>query len=107
MINLHKPTGNTPMNDRFPLPARLAAVFVYSRPALVFGGMLCALAVMWNRDPVVYTVGVSLLIISMIFDLVDGWFAARFRPNAPLAPLADRLMDKLVYSIIFRLLPLA
>jgi phosphatidylserine synthase len=37
----------------------------------------------------------------MTFDLVDGWFSARFRPNAPLAPLADRLMDKLVYSIIF------
>ena len=35
------------------------------------------------------------------FDLVDGWFAARFRPDAPLAHLADRLMDKLVYSIIF------
>jgi CDP-diacylglycerol--serine O-phosphatidyltransferase len=33
--------------------------------------------------------------------MVDGWFSARFRPNAPLAPLADRLMDKLVYSIIF------
>ena len=43
----------------------------------------------------------TFLMLSMIFDLVDGWFAARFRPNAPLAPLADRLMDKLVYSIIF------
>lgn len=89
------------MNEKIPLPARLAAVFVYSRPALVFGGMICAVAVMWGRNPVVYTVGVSFLVVSMIFDLVDGWFAARFRPNAPLAPLADRLMDKLVYSIIF------
>ncbi|MFO7713186.1 CDP-alcohol phosphatidyltransferase family protein [Desulfosarcina sp.] len=89
------------MTDKFPLPARLAALFVYSRPFLVFGGMICAVAVMWGRNPVVYTVGVSLLILSMIFDLVDGWFSARFRPNAILAPLADRLMDKLVYSIIF------
>jgi phosphatidylserine synthase len=89
------------MTDKIPLPARLAAVFVYSRPALVFGGMICAFVVMWTRNPVVYTVGVSFLVVSMIFDLVDGWFAARFRPNAPLAPLADRLMDKLVYSIIF------
>jgi len=89
------------MTEKIPLPARLAAVFVYSRPALVFGGMICAVAVMWGRNPVIYTVGVSFLVLSMIFDLVDGWFAARFRPNAPLAPLADRLMDKLVYSIIF------
>lgn len=89
------------MTEKIPLPARLAAIFVYSRPVLIFGGMLCAVAVMWARNPVVYTVGVSFLALSMIFDLVDGWFAARFRPNAPLAPLADRLMDKLVYSIIF------
>ncbi len=89
------------MTDTIQLPARLAAIFVYSRPALVFGGMVCALAIMWGRSPVVYTIGVSFLIISMIFDLVDGWFSARFRPNARLAPLADRLMDKLVYSIIF------
>jgi CDP-diacylglycerol---serine O-phosphatidyltransferase len=82
-------------------PARLAAVFVYSRPFLVFGGLVCAVAVMWRKDPAVYTLGVSLLLVSMTFDLIDGWFAARFRPNATLAPLADRLMDKLVYSIIF------
>ncbi|WP_372683593.1 phosphatidylcholine/phosphatidylserine synthase [Desulfosarcina sp.] len=89
------------MTDKIPLPTRMAAMFVYSRPVLIFGGMICALAVIWGRNPVVYTVGVSFLILSMIFDLVDGWFSARFRPHAPLAPLADRLTDKLVYSIIF------
>ncbi len=83
------------------LPAKLAALLVYSRPVLVFGGMICAVAVLWGTAPAVYTLGVSLLFISMTFDLVDGWFSARFRPNAPLAHLADRLMDKLVYSIIF------
>jgi CDP-diacylglycerol--serine O-phosphatidyltransferase len=83
------------------IPAKLAAILVYSRPLLVFGGMICAVAVMWSRNPAVYTLGVSLLFISMSFDLVDGWFAARYRPNAPLAHLADRLLDKLVYSIIF------
>ena len=81
--------------------ARIATILVFSRPFLVFGGMLCAIAVMWKQDPVIYTIGVCLLLLSMTFDLVDGWFAARFVPNAPLAPLADRLMDKLVYSIIF------
>lgn len=83
------------------LSGKVATLLVYSRPVLVFGGMLCALAVMWKQDPRVYTLGVSLLLLSMTFDLVDGWFAARFRPDAPLAHLADRLMDKLVYSIIF------
>lgn len=89
------------MPDNNPLPARLTAVLVYSRPVLVFGGMMCAVAVMWGRDPAVYTLGVSLLFISMVFDLVDGWFSARYRPDAPLAHLADRIMNKLVYSIIF------
>jgi phosphatidylglycerophosphate synthase len=84
-----------------PLPRKVAALLVYSRPGLVFGGMICALAVMWRQDPRVYILGVSLLVLSMTFDLVDGWFAARYRPDAPLAHLADRLMDKLVYSIIF------
>jgi phosphatidylserine synthase len=39
----------------------------------------------------------------MSFDLVDGWFAARFELHPRLEQLADRLMDKLVYSIIFPL----
>jgi phosphatidylserine synthase len=39
----------------------------------------------------------------MSFDLVDGWFAARFELNPRMAQLADRLMDKVVYSIIFPL----
>ncbi|MBE0583609.1 MAG: CDP-alcohol phosphatidyltransferase family protein [Desulfofustis sp.] len=83
------------------LPRTFSAILVYSRPVLVFGGMICALSIMWRQNPVVYTLGVSLLLLSMTFDLVDGWFAARFRPDAPLAHLADRLLDKLVYSIIF------
>ncbi len=89
----------TPKSHHF--SARIATILVFSRPLLVFGGMLCAIAVMWKLNPVIYTIGVCLLLLSMTFDLVDGWFAARFVPNAPLAPLADRLMDKLVYSIIF------
>ncbi|MBU4053918.1 MAG: CDP-alcohol phosphatidyltransferase family protein [Proteobacteria bacterium] len=83
------------------LTAKATAVLVYGRPVLSFGGMACALAVMWGRDPYVYTLGVSFLIVSMVFDLIDGWFAARYRLQTSLAPLADRIMDKLVYSIIF------
>ena len=82
---------------------KLTALLVYGRPPLVFGGLLCAIAVMWVRSPVIYTIGVLLLFISMTFDLVDGWFAARFHPHLHMAELADRIMDKVVYSTIFPL----
>jgi phosphatidylserine synthase len=65
--------------------------------------MLCAVFVMWTRSPWLYTVGVSLLFISMSFDLVDGWFATRYDLHSTMAHLADRVMDKIVYSIIFPL----
>lgn len=85
------------------IPRSLTTLFVYGRPPLVFGGMLCAIAVMWTRSPFMYTLGVVFLFVSMTFDLVDGWFAARFQPHPVLAQLADRIMDKVVYSIIFPL----
>jgi CDP-diacylglycerol--serine O-phosphatidyltransferase len=91
------------MTKREIISQKITALFVYGRPPLVFAGMLCAIAVIWKQSPVVYTIGVILLFISMSFDLVDGWFAARFELHPKLAPLADRLMDKLVYSIIFPL----
>ncbi|WP_028326114.1 CDP-alcohol phosphatidyltransferase family protein [Desulfatirhabdium butyrativorans] len=80
---------------------KITALLVYGRPPLVFGGMLCALAVMWFHNPVVYTIGVVMLFVAMSFDLVDGWFAARFGSHATFAHLADRIMDKIVYAIIF------
>ena len=91
------------MTRREIISQKITALFVYGRPPLVFAGMMCAIAVIWKQSPVVYTIGVVLLFISMSFDLVDGWFAARFELHPKLAPLADRLMDKLVYSIIFPL----
>ena len=91
------------MTKREIISQKITALFVYGRPPLVFAGMMCAIAVIWKQSPVVYTIGVVLLFISMSFDLVDGWFAARFELHPKLAPLADRLMDKLVYSIIFPL----
>jgi phosphatidylserine synthase len=85
------------------IPQKLTTLLVYARPPLVFGGMLCAIAVMWTRSPVLYILGVVFLFVSMTFDLVDGWFAARFHPHPVMANLADRIMDKVVYSIIFPL----
>ena len=40
------------------IPKGLTTLLVYGRPPLVFGGMLCAIAVMWTRSPVLYTLGV-------------------------------------------------
>lgn len=92
------------MSEHLKIPQKITAILVYGRPPLVFAGMLCAIAVMWARSPVLYTLGVVLLFIAMTFDLVDGWFSARFQPNPTLANLADRIMDKIVYSIIFPLI---
>ena len=77
------------------IPKSLTTVFVYGRPPLVFGGLLCAIAVMWSRSPSLYTLGVVFLFISMIFDLVDGWFAARFHPHP--------VMAKLPFSGLYRI----
>jgi CDP-diacylglycerol---serine O-phosphatidyltransferase len=91
------------MPARHYIPQKVTTLLVYGRPPLVFGGMICAIAVMWTRSATLYTLGVLLLFISMCFDLVDGWFAARFQPHPAMAQLADRIMDKIVYSIIFPL----
>jgi CDP-diacylglycerol--serine O-phosphatidyltransferase len=91
------------MSAKLNFQRRFSALLVYGRPPLVFGGMLCAFAVMWTRSPILYTIGVMLLVISMSFDLIDGWLATRFHLHSTLAHLADRVMDKIVYSTIFPL----
>ncbi|RJX34799.1 MAG: CDP-alcohol phosphatidyltransferase [Desulfurivibrio sp.] len=91
------------MQSKKNFPQKLTALLIYGRPPLVLGGMVCAIAVMWNRSLPLYVTGVFLLLISMCFDVVDGWFAARYPPHATMASLADRVMDKIVYSIIFPL----
>ena len=86
------------------LSRNIATLLVYGRPVLAFAGLICAITVMLNRNPYIYTIGVLCLFISMVCDLVDGWFAARFTPQAKLAHLAERIMDKILYSIIFPLI---
>ncbi|MBU1053988.1 MAG: CDP-alcohol phosphatidyltransferase family protein [Proteobacteria bacterium] len=92
------------MTNKIKTSQKVTAMLVYGRLPLVSLGMLCAIAVMWMRSPVIYTMGVLFLFISMSFDLVDGWFAARFSPNPTLANLAERIMDKIIYSITFPLI---
>ena len=87
----------------FQLPKKIAAFLVYGRPPLVFGGMLCALVVMWNRSPSLYVTGISLFFVAMLLDLTVGWLTSHYEPHPMLAHLAERLMDKIVYSITFPL----
>ncbi len=82
---------------------RITALLVFGRLPLVFGGMLCAVAVMGTASPALYILGVVFLFTAMTFDLVDGWFAARYYPHPQMAQLADRILDKLIYAIIFPL----
>ena len=91
------------MSEHKFISTNFAAFLVYGRLPLVFGGMLFAVSVMLNQNLTAYLAGLGLLMTSMFFDLVDGWFAARYRPQAKLAHLADRIMDKAVYSMIFPL----
>ncbi len=63
------------------ISTNFAAVLVYGRPPLVFGGMLFAVAVMLNQSLTAYIAGLCFLLTSMFFDLIDG--------------------DKAVYSMIF------
>ena len=55
------------------ISTNFAAVLVYGRPPLVFGGMLFAVAVMLNQSLTAYIVGLCFLLTSMFFDLIDGW----------------------------------
>ncbi|NOY68046.1 MAG: CDP-alcohol phosphatidyltransferase [Deltaproteobacteria bacterium] len=82
---------------------KITPILVYGRPPLVFGGMICAIAVMLTKRPEVYLCGTLLFFAAMVFDLVDGWFSDRFGENLSLAQLADRIMDRVVYSIVFPL----
>lgn len=82
---------------------RLTTILIYGRVPLIFGGLVCALGVMWTKDPVIYVLGVSFLFISMAFDISGVWIANRFEQIPALTHLADRVMDRLVYSIIFPL----
>ncbi len=92
------------MKNQLPVSRNVTMLLVYGRPPLVSGAMLCAVGVMWTLNPLLFFLGMSFLLTSVCFDLVDGWFAARFIPNSKMAQLADRMMDKIVYSIIFPLI---
>lgn len=86
------------------LAKNFAAVLVFGRPPLVFGAFACALWVMFTGNPLAYMLGLFFLLLALAFDWIDGWFAVRYIPHSRLGPLADRMMDRIVLSIIFPVL---
>ncbi|MDH4120618.1 MAG: CDP-alcohol phosphatidyltransferase family protein [Deltaproteobacteria bacterium] len=86
------------------LPRNVAAVLTFGRPPLVFGAFVAALWVIFTQSSLAYITGLSLLAMSMLFDWVDGWFAERFNPESRLGPLVNRMMERLVFTIIFPVL---
>jgi len=86
------------------LPRNVAAVLTFGRPPLVFAAFACALWVMFAHNPLAYMLGLLVLLLAAAFDVIDGWFAVRYIPHSRLGPLADRMMDRLVLTIIFPVL---
>lgn len=87
-----------------PVAKNVAAILVFGRPPLVFGAFAAALWVMFTHHPPAYIIGLVLLLLAMAFDWIDGWFAVRYIPHSRLGPLVDRMMDRIVLSIIFPVL---
>jgi phosphatidylserine synthase len=85
-------------------PKNIAAVLTFGRPPLAFGAFACALWLIFTLNPFAYILGVTCLLLATAFDWVDGWFAGRYAPESKLGPLVDRMMDRVVYSIIFPVL---
>ena len=94
-------TSLTP--SKLGLQRYLAIILVYSRPPLAFFAMVFAGLLMFYENTLFYTLGVLCLATSMCFDFADGWFVSRISPKMKLAELAERIMNKLVYSIAFPL----
>jgi phosphatidylserine synthase len=59
---------------------------------------------MFSQHPLAYLLGLILLSLAMVFDWIDGWFAVRYLSHSRLGPWVDRVMDRIVLSIIFPVL---
>ena len=86
------------------LPRNVAALLTFSRPLLVFFAFGCALWLMATDFPPAYMLGTTFLLLATSFDWIDGWFAERYLPGSRLGGLVDRMMDRMVFSIIFPVL---
>jgi phosphatidylserine synthase len=83
------------------IPQAITGILIFGRPPLAFFGMIWAIATIITKNPIYYIFGVTSLILAVVIDLVDGWFAARFAPDYKLTHIAERMMNKIVFAIIF------
>lgn len=86
------------------LPRNVAAFLTFSRPLLVFFSFVCAIWLMATGFPPAYMLGATFLLLATTFDWIDGWFAERYLPENRLGALVDRMVDRMVLSIIFPVL---
>ena len=73
------------------------------RIVLCFASFACAVIVMKdnNSDALWGVLGVVLLILTSLTDYFDGLVARKLDVISRIGPLADQMMDKMVYCIIF------
>jgi phosphatidylglycerophosphate synthase len=83
------------------IPRTITAILIFGRPPLAFLGMVLAIATILTMNPIYYIMGVTSLFLSVVIDLIDGWFAARFAPHYKLTHIAERMMNKIVFAINF------
>ena len=76
----------------------------FGRPLLVFLVFVCTLWLMLSGLVWGYVLGLGTLIGAMITDWGHGILAKKYIPDSRLAPVVDRMMDRLVASIVFPLL---
>ncbi|MBF0196864.1 MAG: CDP-alcohol phosphatidyltransferase family protein [Planctomycetes bacterium] len=79
----------------------LANLITLGRIPLCFASLICAIMVIEDRDTgaMVGFMGVILLILSALTDYFDGYVARKFNVISRIGPLADQVMDKIVYCI--------
>ena len=85
------------------LRRNLPNLITLGRIPLCFAAFFCAVMVMTNTDasPAYGLWGQVLLILTALTDYFDGMLARRLNALSRIGPVADQMMDKMVYCIIF------
>ena len=82
----------------------LANLITLGRIPLSFASLGCAIFVLQDgaqSNPSIGFAGVILLILSALTDYFDGLVARKLKVESKIGPLADQVMDKIVYCITF------
>jgi CDP-diacylglycerol---serine O-phosphatidyltransferase len=81
----------------------LANFITLGRIPLCFASFACALMVMRTHGSTAHWgfLGEILLILTALTDYIDGLVARKLNAVSKIGPLADQMMDKMVYCIIF------